>query len=85
MSEKVGAVGGNKGGPFDDGVFDGVKKIIVGKDFNSVSYIKIEYEKDGKFETREHGTIRGELQEVIDPGFVIFQYVTVTALHIFCF
>ncbi|KAL0715351.1 hypothetical protein Bca4012_064673 [Brassica carinata] len=63
MYEKVGAVGGNKGGPFDDGVFDGVKKITVGKDFDSVSYIKIEYEKDGKFETREHGTIRGELQE----------------------
>ncbi|CAN6827562.1 unnamed protein product [Brassica oleracea var. botrytis] len=63
--EKVGAVGGNKGGPFDDGVFDGVKKITVGKDWDCVSYIKIEYEKekDGKFETREHGTIRGELQE----------------------
>ncbi|XP_056841584.1 myrosinase-binding protein 2-like [Raphanus sativus] len=63
MSEKVGAVGGNKGGPFDDGVYDGVKKITVGKDWDCVSYIKIEYEKDGKFETREHGTIRGELQE----------------------
>lgn len=65
MSEKVGAMGGNKGETFDDGVFDGVKKIIVGKDFNSVTYIKIEYEKDGKIETREHGTIRGELKEVI--------------------
>ena len=78
MYEKVGAVGGNKGGPFDDGVFDGVKKITVGKDFDSVSYIKIEYEKDGKFETREHGTIRGELQEVIDPAFVPLQYITIT-------
>nr|QWJ73401.1 myrosinase-binding protein 2-1 [Isatis tinctoria] len=63
MSEKVGAVGGNFGGAFDDGVFDGVKKIIVGRDLGCVSYIKIEYEKDGKFETREHGTIRGALTE----------------------
>ena len=85
--EKVGAVGGNKGGPFDDGVFDGVKKITVGKDWDCVSYIKIEYEKekDGKFETREHGTIRGELQEVIDPDFVILQYVLIIPLSQFTF
>uniref|UniRef100_A0A1J3G3I8 Nitrile-specifier protein 4 n=1 Tax=Noccaea caerulescens TaxID=107243 RepID=A0A1J3G3I8_NOCCA len=63
MSEKLGAMGGNMGGVFDDGVFDGVKKITVGKDVDSVTYIKIEYEKDGKPETREHGTIRGELKE----------------------
>ncbi|CAH2036445.1 unnamed protein product [Thlaspi arvense] len=63
MTEKVGAMGGNMGGAFDDGVFDGVKKITVGKDLGCVSYIKIEYEKDGKSETREHGTIRGELKE----------------------
>ncbi|CAD5315287.1 unnamed protein product [Arabidopsis thaliana] len=63
MSEKVGAMGGNKGGAFDDGVFDGVKKVTVGKDFNNVTYIKVEYEKDGKFESREHGTNRGQLKE----------------------
>jgi len=66
MSEKVGAMGGNKGGAFDDGVFDGVKKVIVGKDFNNVTYIKVEYEKDGKFEIREHGTNRGQLKEVMN-------------------
>lgn len=67
MSKKVGATGGNMGGAFDDGVFDGVKKITVAKEgspFDCVSYIKIEYEKDGKLETRKHGTIRGELKEV---------------------
>ncbi|KAJ4878098.1 Myrosinase-binding protein 2 [Raphanus sativus] len=66
MSKKVGATGGNMGGAFDDGVFDGVKKITVAKEgspFDCVSYIKIEYEKDGKLETRKHGTIRGELKE----------------------
>ncbi|CAE6119137.1 unnamed protein product [Arabidopsis arenosa] len=62
-SEKMGPVGGNMGDAFTDGAFDGVKKITVGKDLDCVSYIKIEYEKDGKFETREHGTIRGELKE----------------------
>ncbi|ESQ47120.1 hypothetical protein EUTSA_v10027653mg [Eutrema salsugineum] len=66
MSEKMGPVGGNNGDAFNDGVCDGVKKITVAKEggvFDCISYIKIEYEKDGKFETREHGTIRGELQE----------------------
>ncbi|XP_010421310.2 PREDICTED: myrosinase-binding protein 2-like [Camelina sativa] len=63
MSEKMGPVGGSMGGVFDDGVYDGVKKITVGKDIDCVSYIKIEYEKDGKFVTHEHGTIRGELKE----------------------
>ncbi|EFH50477.1 predicted protein [Arabidopsis lyrata subsp. lyrata] len=62
-SEKMGPVGGNMGDAFTDDAFDGVKKITVGKDLECVSYIKIEYEKDGKFETREHGTIRGELKE----------------------
>ncbi|XP_010462041.1 PREDICTED: myrosinase-binding protein 2-like [Camelina sativa] len=63
MSEKVGPMGGNNGVAFDDGVFDGVKKIIIGKNIRNVNYIKIEYEKDGKFEIREHGTNRGRLQE----------------------
>ncbi|EOA20525.1 hypothetical protein CARUB_v10000839mg [Capsella rubella] len=63
--EKIDAVGGDMGVLFDDGVFDGVKKLTVGKDLNCVSYIKIEYEKDGKVETREHGTIRGEVKEFV--------------------
>lgn len=67
MSKKVGAVGGYLGEAFDDGVFDGVKKIVVSVEgglFNYISMIKIEYEKDGKLESRQHGTIRGELKEV---------------------
>ena len=81
MSERVGAMGGNMGSPFDDGVFDGVRRIIVGRDWDCVSYIKIEYENnDGNFETREHGTNRGGLQEVIDPFFVILQYDLVIPL-----
>ncbi|CAE6119163.1 unnamed protein product [Arabidopsis arenosa] len=63
-SEKMGPVGGDTGGAFNDGVFDGVKKITVvtdGTDIDCVSYIKIEYVKDDKIETRVHGTIVGGL------------------------
>ncbi|CAA7040119.1 unnamed protein product [Microthlaspi erraticum] len=62
-AEKTGPVGGEKGDAFDDGVSDGVKKITVAADHNSITYIKIEYVKDGKSETREHGTNRGEVKE----------------------
>lgn len=89
-SERVGAVGGNMGSPFDDGVFDGVRKIIVGRDWDCVSYIKIEYENnEGKFEIREHGTVRGALQEVIDRSWLCYSsicsYYTFIVLYICCF
>ncbi|XP_033129007.1 myrosinase-binding protein 2 isoform X3 [Brassica rapa] len=60
---KKGPLGGDKGEPFDDVGFEGVKKITVGVDNLSITYIKIEYVKDGKVEVREHGTARGKLQE----------------------
>ena len=61
---KMGPLGGDKGNEFDDVGFDGVKKITVGADEFSITYIKIEYSKDGKVEIREHGTSRGQLKEV---------------------
>lgn len=66
MSQKVGPFGGNKGYAFDDGVFgyDDVKKVIVGEDDHGVIYMKIEYVKDGKFETRVHGKTTETLKEV---------------------
>ncbi|KAF8083405.1 hypothetical protein N665_0775s0007 [Sinapis alba] len=60
---KMGPLGGEKGDVFDDVGFEGVKKIAVGADDLSITYIKIEYIKDGKVVVREHGTIRGELKE----------------------
>ncbi|KAJ0242240.1 Jacalin-related lectin 5 [Hirschfeldia incana] len=60
---KMGPLGGDKGNVFDDVGFEGVKKITVGADEYSVTYIKIEYIKDGKVVVREHGTVRGELKE----------------------
>lgn len=68
-------MGGNKGGAFDDGVFDGVKRITVGKDFRNINYIRIEYEKDGKFEIREHGTDCGRLQEVRKHQDFVYIYI----------
>ncbi|KAL1223462.1 Jacalin-related lectin 22 [Cardamine amara subsp. amara] len=55
MSQKVGPFGGRNGNPFDDGVYDVVRKLTVGENEDGVSYIKIEYEKDGKIVTKEHG------------------------------
>ncbi|KAF2608303.1 hypothetical protein F2Q68_00043610 [Brassica cretica] len=60
---KKGPLGGDKGEPFDDVGFEGVKKITVGADNLSITYIKIEYVKDGKVEVREYGKARGKLQE----------------------
>lgn len=66
MAQKVGPFGGNKGDAFDDGVlgYTGVKKVTVGENGNGVDCIKIEYEKDGRFETQMHGSVTGILKEV---------------------
>ncbi|WZZ64370.1 hypothetical protein YC2023_075740 [Brassica napus] len=58
-----GPLGGNKGNTFDDGFFDGVKKLTIGADEYSIVYMKIEYQKDGKVVVREHGTFDGILKE----------------------
>ncbi|CAE5959979.1 unnamed protein product [Arabidopsis arenosa] len=52
---KVKAQGGNYGETFDDGAFDHVRKVYVGQGDSGVAYVKFDYEKDGKIETREHG------------------------------
>lgn len=66
MAQKVGPFGGNKGDAFDDGVlgYTGLKKVTVGENGNGVDCIKIEYEKDGTFETQMHGSVTGILKEV---------------------
>lgn len=54
------------GDAFDDGVYDGVSKVIVGEHpAHGVVYLKIEYMKDGDIVEKQHGTIRGqEITEV---------------------
>ncbi|KAL1220154.1 Myrosinase-binding protein 2 [Cardamine amara subsp. amara] len=67
MSQKVGPFGGNKGDAFDDSVFgyNGVRKVIIGENENGVVCIKIEYEKDGNFETQMHGSVTRILKEFV--------------------
>ncbi|KAL1212413.1 Myrosinase-binding protein 1 [Cardamine amara subsp. amara] len=52
---KVEAQGGTGGETFDDGAFDHVRKVYIGQGDSGVAYVKFEYEKDGRKETREHG------------------------------
>ncbi|KAJ4912911.1 Jacalin-related lectin 45 [Raphanus sativus] len=44
---------------FDDGVYDGVKKVIIGEDSQGVAYIKIQYVRNGDVVQLEHGSERG--------------------------
>lgn len=49
------AQGGKGETSWDDGAHDHVRKVYVGQGESSVSYVKFEYEKNGKKETREYG------------------------------
>lgn len=44
-TKKLPAVGGNGGVTWDDGVYDGVRKIFVGQGNDGVSFLKFEYIK----------------------------------------
>ncbi|KFK35812.1 hypothetical protein AALP_AA4G040800, partial [Arabis alpina] len=46
--KKLEAKGGGEGDIWDDGVFDGVRKVHVGQYLSGVSFIKIEYNKGSK-------------------------------------
>ncbi|CAF2070730.1 jacalin-related lectin 45-like [Brassica napus] len=45
--------------PFDDGVYDCVKKVIIGEDSQGVAYITIQYVRNGDVVQLEHGSERG--------------------------
>lgn len=60
MGEEVGPVGNVKiGDPFDDGVFDGVRRVTVMTDNIGVVDIKVQYVAKEEFQTREHGYRNG--------------------------
>lgn len=44
-AKKLPAVGGNGGVTWDDGVYDGVKRILVGQGNDGVAFVKFEYSK----------------------------------------
>ncbi|KFK23807.1 hypothetical protein AALP_AAs58574U000100, partial [Arabis alpina] len=55
-------LGGN-GYAWDDGVYDGVKKISVGLDINDISYVKFKYAKGSTSIRHSHGKPNKEPQE----------------------
>ncbi|CAH2035272.1 unnamed protein product, partial [Thlaspi arvense] len=64
---KLAAQGGPGGGPWDDGVFSGVRKVYVGRDESCVTKVKFDYvSADGELEeTREHGRVNQNPQEFL--------------------
>lgn len=43
MAQKVEAKGGKGGNEWDDGTFDGVRKVYVGKGQDCIAFVKFEY------------------------------------------
>ncbi|KAF8080314.1 hypothetical protein N665_0957s0014 [Sinapis alba] len=73
---KLPAVGGNGGVAWDDGVYEGVRKIYVGQGNDGVSFVKFEYVKGTNLVSGDdHGkkTILGAEEFVIEDG----EYLTV--------
>ena len=65
---KMEAVGGKGEETFDDGSFDHVRKVSVGQGNSHISYIKFEYEKDGRRITHEHGQRTSRGTEIFEVG-----------------
>ncbi|EFH59264.1 hypothetical protein ARALYDRAFT_897953 [Arabidopsis lyrata subsp. lyrata] len=56
--------GGNGGSAWDDGVYDGVKKILIGQDGNRISYVRFEYVVKGSTSIpHSHGKRKQEPKE----------------------
>ncbi|KAJ4903899.1 Jacalin-related lectin 22 [Raphanus sativus] len=73
---KLPAVGGKGGVAWDDGVYDGVRKIYVGQGNDGVSFVKFEYVKGTNLVSGDdHGkkTILGAEEFVLEDG----EYLTV--------
>ena len=66
MYQKMALCGGEGGSEWDDGVYEGVKKVYVGQDLSRITYIKFEYVKEGgEVVTREYGTVTQDAKEVL--------------------
>ncbi|KAG7632071.1 Jacalin-like lectin domain superfamily [Arabidopsis suecica] len=69
QANKVDAQGGKGGTSWDDGAHDHVRRVYIGQGDSGVTYVKFEYEKDSKKESREHGkkTLLGAEVFEVDP------------------
>ncbi|KAG2332420.1 hypothetical protein Bca4012_017993 [Brassica carinata] len=71
LAKKLPSVGGNGGAAWDDGVYDGVRKIYVGQGNDGVSFVKFEYTKGTDLVSGDgHGkaTILGAEEFVLEDG-----------------
>ncbi|KAG2285279.1 hypothetical protein Bca52824_044883 [Brassica carinata] len=65
-TKKLPSVGGNGGVKWDDGVFDGVRKISIGQCYDVVSYVKFDYIKGTELVSGdEHGETLPEASEFV--------------------
>ncbi|KAJ0259537.1 Jacalin-like lectin domain-containing protein [Hirschfeldia incana] len=67
-TKKLPLVGGNGGVKWDDGVFDGVRKIYIGQCYDVVSYVKFDYIKGTELVSGdEHGeTLPGASELILE-------------------
>ncbi|CAG7908198.1 unnamed protein product [Brassica rapa] len=65
-TKKLPLVGGNGGVKWDDGVFDGVRKIYIGQIYDVVSYVKFDYIKGKELVSGDaHGKILPGASELV--------------------
>lgn len=74
-AEKLRAQGGLRGESWDDGVFDGVRKLYVGQGDNGVAFLKVVYGRDTRIIIGEdHGnTTPLDVKEVRFFSFLFFK------------
>lgn len=81
MSEIVQPVGPQGGHQFDDGVFDGVRKVTIKENVNGkISYVRIQYVVNDEFEYREHGAVSINHTEVL----YLCKYLDDYIIHFVC-
>jgi len=76
-AEKLQAQGGNQGDSWDDGVFEGVRKLYVGQGKNCVAFLKVVYDSNTQVVIGEdHGNkTLFEVKEVINYYFGCFYFI----------
>ncbi|KAL9310136.1 putative jacalin-like lectin domain-containing protein [Arabidopsis thaliana] len=75
---KLEARGSPKGDPWDDGTFEGVRKVCIHYDKNMVLFVQFEYVNRGEVEYREHGMmVRREEGEFV----VNYPYEFITSVE----
>ncbi|XP_010472627.1 PREDICTED: jacalin-related lectin 20-like isoform X2 [Camelina sativa] len=77
--------GGSGGSPWDQGYHTGVRKVYVAYDSTGISHIRVDYDKDGKVETRQNG----DMLHMNPPGkpnefAVDYPYEYITSMEVTC-